>query len=231
MSFTITRRRNLRSATRAPAALKVNDFRVFVHSVGESLIEVNRRAHLLNFDSIYKEFYPRIHHYLGVLAGKDDALDLTQTVFLKVSRSLDSFREESSLSTWIYRIATNTAHDHNALSLTKQKSAEQTFGGGGSLDDFPDTSFVGIDREYIRKEMSDCIRGIVSSLPENYRTVLLLSEFEGFTNSEISEILNVSIHSVKIRLHRARATLRKAMESKCRFYYDERSIMMCDRKK
>ena len=184
-----------------------------------------------DFDSIYKEFYPRIHHYLSDLAGKDDSLDLTQTVFLKVSRSLNSFREESSLSTWIYRIATNTALDHAALSSAKQKSVEQTFGDGGSLDDFPDTSFVGIDREYIRKEMSDCIRGIVSSLTENYRIVLLLSEFEGFTHSEMSEILNISIHSVKIRLHRARAALRKAMDSKCRFYYDERNELMCDRKK
>lgn len=183
-----------------------------------------------DFDSIYKEFQPRIRRYLNNIACESDALDLTQTVFLKVSQSLDSFRGESSLSTWIYRIATNTAHDHALSSLSKQKGREQLFDEDSSIDDLPDTAFPGSERDYIRQEMNACIRGVINQLPENYRTVLLLSEFEELTNSEIAEILEISIDTVKIRLHRARAALRKAMECQCNLYHDERSEIMCDRK-
>jgi RNA polymerase sigma-70 factor, ECF subfamily len=181
-----------------------------------------------NFDDIYKEFQPKILSYLKNLISEDDAPDLTQTVFLKVSRSLDDFREESSLSGWIYRIATNTALDHAASS--KRKGAEQPLDGDGSMDDLPDTGSPGTDREYIRREMNSCIRGVVDQLPENYRTVLLLSDFEEIPNAEIAAILDITLDTVKIRLHRARAALRKSLESQCSFYRDERSELMCDRK-
>ena len=187
-------------------------------------------ARLIDFDGIYEEFQPKIHRYLCNLAGVEEALDLTQTVFLKVSRSLDSFRGDSSLSTWIYRIATNTAHDHASSSLVRQKVAEQLLDDNTSVDDFPDSSYQGTDREYIRREMTDCIRGLVNQLPENHRTVLLLSEFEEITNAEIAAILDISLDTVKIRLYRARAGLRKAMECQCSLYHDERSELMCDRK-
>lgn len=183
-----------------------------------------------DFAGIYQEFQPKIHRYLCNLAGEAEAPDLTQTVFLKVSRSLEDFRGESSLATWIYRIATNTAHDHAALSLTKQKGAEQLLDDDGSVDDLPDRGFQGTDSEYIRREMNACIRDVVDQLPENYRTVLLLSEFEEFTNAEIAAILDISLDTVKIRLHRGRIALRKAMECQCSFYHDERSELMCDRK-
>jgi len=71
-----------------------------------------RRTGLEDFASIYQDFQPKIFRYLCRLSGEADAEDLTQTVFTKVSRSLGTFRGESSLATWIYRIATNTAHDH-----------------------------------------------------------------------------------------------------------------------
>jgi RNA polymerase sigma-70 factor (ECF subfamily) len=185
---------------------------------------------LRDFADIYQEFQPKIQRYLSNLVDEAEAPDLTQTVFLKVSRSLDSFRGESSLATWIYRIATNTAYDHAASSLARQKNAEQLFPDDGSVDDLPDSGFPGTDREYIRREMNACIRGVVDQLPGNYRTVLLLSEFEELTNTEIAAILDISLDTVKIRLHRGRTALRKAMECQCSFYHDERSELMCDRK-
>lgn len=182
------------------------------------------------FDKIYKEYQPRIYRYLSNLINESEALDLTQTVFLKVSKSLAGFRGESSLSTWIYRIATNTAHDHISSSLGQQKCSELLLEENASIDDFTDHREQASDGSYIRREMNACIRGVVDQLPENYSTVLVLSEFEGLKNLEIANILNISIDTVKIRLHRARARLRQAMESECCFYYDERNELMCDRK-
>lgn len=183
------------------------------------------RTTLRDFPSIYQEFQPKIHRYLCGLIGEADADDITQAVFLKVSQSLEAFRGESSLATWIYRIATNAAHDHARSSFTKSKELESSLEQADSLEEN-----AGTEQEYIRREMNACIRGIIDQLPENYGAVLLLSKLEEFTNAEIAEILDLSIETVKIRLHRARARLREAMECQCSFYHDERNELMCDRK-
>ncbi|ABQ25576.1 RNA polymerase sigma factor [Geotalea uraniireducens] len=124
----------------------------------------------------------------------------------------------------------NTARDHALSSLARQKGKEYLVDEDGSLDDFPDTNYSGTELEYIHREMNACIRGVVDQLPENYRTVLLLSEFEELANQEIADILNISFDTVKIRLHRSRTALRKAMECQCSLYHDERNELMCDRK-
>lgn len=185
---------------------------------------------MTDFDSVYAAFQPRIQRYLTSLAGEDAACDLTQAVFLNVSRSLDSFRGDSSLATWIYRIATNLARDHATSARARQQSREHLLAEGESLDDLPDSNRSATDSEYIRREMNACIRGVVTGLPENYRTVLLLVEFEELTNQEAADILGVSLETVKIRLHRAREVLRKAMQCQCTLYHDERNELMCDRK-
>lgn len=186
------------------------------------------------FGTIYSHFRPKILNYLRKLVGEHEAEDLTQEVFVRVSRSLDGFRGESSLSTWIYRIATNAAMDHMRKSVSRPTASIP----GGSGDDdsslpddtVPDDSSPVLDTLLIRKDMNECIRGIVDRLPENYRAVLVLSELEGLTNAEIAEVNGISLDTVKIRLHRARARLRKELEAKCDFYRDERNELACDRK-
>jgi RNA polymerase sigma-70 factor (ECF subfamily) len=87
-----------------------------------------------------------------------------------------------------------------------------------------------LDTLLIRKEMNDCIRGIVEALPGNYRTVLVLSDLEGLTNAEICEVLALPLETVKIRLHRGRKHLKKELNSNCHFYRDDRNELACDRK-
>ncbi len=87
-----------------------------------------------------------------------------------------------------------------------------------------------VETSVIRDEMKECIRGIVEKLPENYRTVLILGDFEALRNDEIGEILGISIETVKIRLHRARSRLKEELEKNCQFYRDERNEFACDRK-
>lgn len=183
-----------------------------------------------DFTVLHTEYYPKITAYLKRLVGEAEAEDAAQETFVKISRSLGSFRGESSLSTWIYRIATNTAMDHlrkpsSRLVLHDENSELEGDDDTGPADDSPLH-----DTLLIRKDMHDCIRGIVDSLPGDYRIVLLLSEFEGLTNAEISGILAISLDTTKIRLHRARTKLRKALQAHCTFYRDERNELSCDRK-
>ena len=69
--------------------------------------------------------------------------------------------------------------------------------------------------------MNDCIQGFVQKLPENYRTVLVLSEFEGLKDNEIAETLGISPGAVKIRLHRARDKLKEQLRANCDPYWVE----------
>jgi len=191
----------------------------------------------LDFEEIYSLFQPRILGYLSRMLGENEAEDLTQEVFVKVDRALKEFRGEARLSTWIYRIATNAALDRLRSSPYRQRARESVQADsadqGAGLEDknvWTGETKEGLDQQLIRREMNSCIREYIDQLPEDYRTVLLLSEVEGFKNREIAEILGVSLDTVKIRLHRARARLKESLDSHCNFYLDERSELACDRK-
>lgn len=189
----------------------------------------------IDFEQIHAEYRPKVLRYLARLAGEHEAEDLAQAVLLKVSRNLGGFRGEASLATWIYRIATNTALDRlrsaplrrEVLAAGPEADGET---GAESVPGWPTEAPVLADRQLIRQEMNACIRSVFEGLPENYRTVLALAEVEELKDREIAEILQVSLETVKIRLHRARARLRRELESCCNFYRDERGEIACDRK-
>jgi RNA polymerase sigma-70 factor, ECF subfamily len=192
----------------------------------------------LDFQEIYSSFQPRIRGYLSRMLGKNEAEDLAQEVFIKVDKALKEFRGEARLSTWIYRIATNAALDRLRSSSFRQREKECVLGETSSQNEAePEDRNVwtgeqkpDLEQQLIHREMNSCIREYVEQLPEDYRAALVLSEVEGFKNREIAEILGVSLDTVKIRLHRARARLKDSLESHCHFYLDERSELACDRK-
>ena len=186
------------------------------------------------FQETYDTFQPKILRYLARLVGEHEAKDLTQSVFVKVHQGLMDFRGESTLSTWIYRIATNVARDRLRTSVLPSPNDENLSKitpekGEAETDTIADSSPT-VEQQLIRGEMAACIRDIVNRLPESYRTVIVLSELEGFNNRDLAEILNVSLDTVKIRLHRARVRLKQELENHCSFYLDERSEFACDRK-
>lgn len=190
------------------------------------------------FRRIHETFHPKVLRYLTRLAGESEAEDLAQTVMLRVSEGLDKFRGEASLSTWIYRIATNAALDRLRRSGREQAEAQNTLRTvetqpeiDSDPESFPlETQSPSVEATAIREEMNTCIREFIARLPESYKTVMTLSELEGFTNAEIAEILEVSLDTVKIRLHRARERLRKELQAGCNFERDERNDFACDRK-
>ena len=187
----------------------------------------------IHFEEVYKEFYPKILGYIARLSSADEAEDLAQEVFAKVNRNLDNFKGESGISTWLYRIATNTAIDKFRSASYKRSTESASFDDALGIED--QNTLIGhrkspTDQTVIRKEMSECVREFIDRLPTDYKTVILLSDLEGFKNREIADILQVSLDTVKIRLHRARARLKEALNEGCDFYHDERNTLACDRK-
>ena len=182
----------------------------------------------LDSQSIHDDFRPRILRYLTRLVGESEAEDLTQSVMLKVSEALRDFRGDSSVSTWIYRIATNAALDKLRGKATLAVSDAEFESDDGDVPLAAQTTSV--EKTAIREEMNACIREFIERLPETHKTVMVLSELEEFKNAEIAAILGISLDTVKIRLHRAREKLRKELNAGCDFYRDECEDLACDRK-
>jgi len=181
-----------------------------------------------DFEFHHDRFRSRVLRYLTRLVGEGEAEDLTQSVMLKISEGLPDFRGDSSLSTWIYRIATNAALDR-----LRRRTIQPSAATEAELDeaDVPEEAQApSVEKTAIREEMNACIRDFIERLPHNYKTVMVLSEVEGFKNDEIAAICELSLDTVKIRLHRAREKLRKDLEAGCSFYRDEYDELACDRK-
>jgi RNA polymerase sigma-70 factor (ECF subfamily) len=180
-----------------------------------------------DLQEIFETYQPKILRYLGHLAGEEEAEDLAQEVFIKAIQSLPGFRVESSLSTWLYRIATNCAFDRIRSPTFRQAARNDSNGDtgddcdaeNGGIDKIALENTAPVEQQLVKKEMGKCILSYVDRLPEAYRTVLLLSDLEELSNKEIAEILELTLDSVKIRLHRARAMLREHFESTCEYYW------------
>ena len=176
----------------------------------------------LDFQTVYDQFHTRIHRYLERMVGSADCDDATQDVFAKVSVGLAQFRGEASLSTWIYRIATNAAYDR-LRSRSSHPHADVPIDDASPVEDHT----PGVEQRLVRREMNACIGEYIDRLPASYRSVVALSEHEGLSNAEIAETLGVTLDTVKIRLHRARARLRKELGGGCDFYRDDRNEFAC----
>ncbi len=182
----------------------------------------------LTLEEVYEGYRPKVLRYLTGLVGVEEAEDLTQDVFIKVGQALADFRGESSLPTWLYRIATNTAIDRMRSPAFKRQAqdllAMENEEEGAELDErdaWTGEKLPTVEQQLVQKYMTECFLGFVKKLPEGYRTVFVLSQLESFSNPEIAEILGVSLDTVKIRLHRARARLREDLETKCEYYWTE----------
>jgi RNA polymerase sigma-70 factor, ECF subfamily len=188
----------------------------------------------LEFANIYAAFQPKILRYLTRLVSEHEAEDLTQETFVKVNHAMRDFRGEAKLSTWLYRIATNTALDKLRSPAFRQAASTNSI----EIDETPiddRNAWTGeitplVEQQIYRKEMNECILDYIGKLSESYRTVLVLSEMEELSNNEIAEILGVSLETVKIRLHRGRTKLRQELESHCDAYWVEGNEFLPDLK-
>ena len=178
------------------------------------------------FDRIYAEHHARILRYLTRMVGAQDAEDLAQEVFIRAAKAYDGFRHEAKIETWLYRIATHVAVDRLRGTASRRETLLGQELGEVAADGREAVSTL--EEKTLRRAANECIRNVIYGLPENYRTPLILSELEGFTNREIAEILDVSLDTVKIRLHRAKEQLKKALLDACQFSRDERNELTCD---
>lgn len=156
------------------------------------------------FEELYHWYQPYVYNVVhGIVQNEDDARDVTQEVFLHVYEALSHFRGGSAFSTWLYRVAVNTAITH----LRKQKRHLQV--PLDSLREFRADMDAEPEQQAQRAEMQRAVQGALSQLPEQQRTALVLRYFQELSLEEIAEIMHCSVAAVKVRLHRARNNFRR----------------------
>jgi RNA polymerase sigma-70 factor (ECF subfamily) len=182
------------------------------------------RPEPLDFARVYDAYYAKVRAYAAKLVGRDDADDVAQEVFLKVSRALDTLADPARLCSWIHAITLNTVRDRGRASAARPTPAPAD--AEVRLARAIDPAVRTPEEATARKEMVDCYVDYVRHLPRDYHDVYVLAEFGQLSNSRIARRLRLPLATVKMRLHRARARLYEELRRNCRCYYNERGELM-----
>lgn len=175
-----------------------------------------------SFEDIANELTPSLTAYLKRMSrNAADADDLLQETLIRIARGLSQFEHKSSVKTWAFRIATNVTIDFFRKSK-KFKFVE--FNESDSSSEFEEDDLLILD------EMNDCVRKVIDGLPPDYRAAIVLYNLHRKSIEETAQICNISIPTAKIRIHRAKARLKKALGNQCVFYKSDDGNLRCDKK-
>lgn len=180
------------------------------------LVQRASKGDLQAFEALVKAYETKLYNVaLRMVSDSEDAMDIVQEVFLKAYQALPNFRGDSKFSTWIYRICMNASLDH-----LRRRKKSQVY----SLDapiEFPDSeaqrqvedTAESTEEIVEARFLGEKLLEILSDLEPHYRAVLILCDVQGYSYQEIAEILDMSLGTVKSRIHRARSILRKLMDA------------------
>lgn len=175
------------------------------------------------FGQLVKRYQEKVYSICyGKVKDEQDAMDVTQDVFVKVFRYLENFEQESSFYTWLYRITVNTSIDFLRKQSRKAQvdyddsiKSEEDVEGNELL--MPSRLGVNPDEAFGRKELRQKMLEALESLSEKHRTILNLREVEGLSYKEMAEVLDISKGTVMSRLYHARQYFQEALDD----YLDE----------
>jgi RNA polymerase sigma-70 factor (ECF subfamily) len=189
---------------------------------GKRFIRKLKRRDPRAFEHLVTEFQGPIFNLIyRMLGNREEAEDLAQEVFITVFKKIDSFRGESSLATWIYRIATNTCknrkkylgrhyYDRPAFTDQVEQIVDRSRVAAASYQlSRPDEMVEGLQTERL-------IQTAISELDEDQRLILVLRDIQNVSYDEISQITGLPLGTVKSRLHRARMALKERLDSHLR---------------
>jgi RNA polymerase sigma-70 factor, ECF subfamily len=173
-----------------------------------NLINRFKGGDVSGFEELVRKYQDRIYNLCRyMIQDTHDAQDAAQDVFLKAYRNLNAFKPDSSLYTWLYRIAVNTCLDHKKKSRPEQAEDESAIDDLASAEPSP-------EQRYQSKEIGQAIRMALQKLPEHLRAAVVLKEIEDLSYEEIAEVLHTSVGTVKSRISRAREELRQLLRKK-----------------
>ena len=176
-----------------------------------SLVKRVKKGDYRAFDLLVLKYQSRvIATAFKFVKEKQLAEDIAQEAFIKSYKSIDSFREESSFYTWVYRITVNTAKNY----LVSSKRRDEIMISDLSQDDsfYPEKLDVDSPQEILKaSELRDLIFETLSSLGEETRTALSLREFDGLSYEQIAEIVQCPVGTVRSRIFRGREIIEEVV--------------------
>lgn len=172
----------------------------------------------VKLDIFNKEFMPHINSIYNfahkLTSDEDDAKDLVQDTYLKAFRFIASFEKGTNAKAWLFRILKNSfINDFRKKSRQPAKVDYSEVESYYNSDDIDQDITVDLRSETVQHKIGDEVTGAVNSLAVDFRTVIILSDLEGFTYEEMSKILDIPIGTVRSRLHRARNLLKEKLQS------------------
>src|SRR5690554_3103432 len=164
------------------------------------------------FDQIVREYRETVFRVaMRIVKNEEEAQDVTQDAFMNAYRKLDSFKGDAALSSWIYRIAVNTA----LMRLRKKKRRAEVSMEGLPISDEMDFVWTDLSAHNVRgdeaaenKELRGKIAAAVEELEPKYKDVFVAKELDGLSLQEIADEMDLSVPAVKSRLHRDRKSTR-----------------------
>jgi RNA polymerase sigma-70 factor (ECF subfamily) len=149
----------------------------------------------------------------GFLHNEEEARDIVQDVFVEVFQSIENFRGDAALITWLYRIAVNKSL--NQIKKNKNKKLltgiESVFSSHKrNMENITDESEM-IDRNIEKEEQEKVIRKTIDLLPKNQRIAFIMSKYQDLSYQDISETMNISLSAVESLIHRAKLNLQKKL--------------------
>lgn len=181
-----------------------------------SLVSRLKKGDREAFNELVREYEKQVINIAySMLSDREDALDAAQEVFIRIYKSIDSFKEQSSLSTWIYRVCMNICNDM----LRKRQRTAKTVSIYRDEDEDNNTTELADDRPgpeetYEMNEAQRAVREGIASLNEDFRAVITLCDIQGYSYEEAALILSIPHGTVKSRLNRARNALKKKLSEK-----------------
>jgi len=167
------------------------------------------------FDWLVTHYHGQVYNLvLGMLGDSSDAADAAQEVFLKAFKGIRSFRQGSSLKTWLYRIGIREALNQRRWfkrHLQKNVSLDTEPEQGGVAIDVADLGATPFD-QLAAQEIQVAVRSALLRVPEIFRSAVILRDLEGLSYEEAAEVLDVSVGTIKSRILRGRRALREVLE-------------------
>ena len=171
-----------------------------------ALVRLASGGDMSAFEALYRRHTGRVHGVIARLVGGAGARaeDLTQEAFVRAWQALPGYRFESKFTTWLHKLAVNTAlmELRSRRSRPSEDESEDPFASIGTMDSAGHATALGMDLE-----------GAVATLPPRARAVLVLHDVEGWKHEEIANELDMAVGSSKAQLHRARKLLRAKLEA------------------
>jgi len=178
------------------------------------LIQKIRKGDQIAFEQLIEKYETKVFHLaMRFTKNEEDAEEVIQDVFMTLHRKLELFQGKSAFSSWLYRIVVNAAF----MKLRKRRQQPAVL-----LEDLaPHTREKALDGDSYQEnhvetftqneELKNILLSAVNRLPEQYRSVFVMRDVNGFSNQETSEVLGLSVPAIKSRLHRSRLMLRKKL--------------------